>query len=124
MSPEKLVDELGQQITRRTFLVRMGSGAVGALLGLIGLSQTAYAYTYACCNLCFPPSSPCGLPACDRPDGNHSYSTEWCWYCTHTDGKVYKCCECKDPHSTCKQDCNGVYQSWATVTGFAPRPAG
>ncbi len=58
MSTEKLVEALGKRIDRRDFLVKVGKGIIGGLLGLMGLPQSASAlYRYACCNLCQAPSN-------------------------------------------------------------------
>ncbi|MES4787243.1 MAG: hypothetical protein C4294_17095 [Nitrospiraceae bacterium] len=56
MATEKLVESLARQIDRRNFLKKLGASTVGALLALMGLSQTAFAtVSYACCNLCHLP---------------------------------------------------------------------
>lgn len=41
MSTEELVEKFGAQITRRNFLAKLGAGAVGALLGLMGFPNVA-----------------------------------------------------------------------------------
>ena len=117
MSTEKLVEKLGQQVARRTFLAKVGVSAVGALLGVLGLPQSVYAYTYKCCSLCFSPTSSCS--------GNCPTATaagQWCWHCTYTDGRVYKCCECKQVGAPCDRSCTGVTSSYVALTGLAPEP--
>ncbi len=52
MTREKLVEGLAEQINRRTFLVKVGTATVAALLGLMGLSQTVLALDFKCCHLC------------------------------------------------------------------------
>jgi len=74
MSTEELVEKFGAQITRRNFLAKLGAGAVGALLGLMGFPNVAFAcINYKCCCLCELPTSSCQQ---DCP-----YS--WCWFCNY-----------------------------------------
>jgi len=102
MSTEKLVEKVGQQISRRNFIGKIGASAIVALVGLLGLPKITYAYE--CCNLCFAPSSPCGT----------NCPQAWCWTCTDSSSRQWRCCECFTPEATaCQgQNCNGVWKSW------------
>lgn len=125
MSAEKLVEGLARQIGRRAFLRTVGASSVATLLALMGHPVTASHGSYCtccsyvkCCQLCCSPSSSCGTARCTSDNQNQHVT--WCWYCDHTDGRTYKCCECKDPLATCQRDCHKVYRSYYELTGFAP----
>lgn len=115
MSTDKLIEALGKRIERRTLLGRLGVGAVGVVLGLLGQSQPAAATVPSfCCNLCFSSSSSCssGCTTC-----------AWCWTCPHTDGFYYQCCECHCSNDGCPGGCGNVCCSWSRRIGNAPSPA-
>lgn len=87
MSKERFVERLAERVSRRPFLVKVGTGAVGGLLALMGLPQRADAYWWNCCNLCYAPGGDCSSCSCT-----------WCWTCN--DGSTsYRCCECYDEGS-------------------------
>lgn len=123
MSTEKLVEKFGQQIGRRAFLAKLGASAVGALLGLIGIPETASAthggtcppgtVHYKCCCLCHWPSTSCA----------YGCPSSWCWTCEETTtGYFYRCCECKDQGAPCTGACGDTYKSWIQFAGTAPMP--
>jgi len=112
MATEELVEKFGQQISRRNFLAKLGAGAIGAFMGLMGLPDTAYAYTYECCNLCNVPGS-CN---CTGPD-----KCAWCWTCCQdgqTPPRWYRCCECYDHDDlTCFSGACPANCSWVEYLG-------
>lgn len=103
MSAERLVEGLGRRLSRRRFLARLGAGAVGGALALLGLPRVAGAtYPNACCNLCNIPSPSCSGCACS-----------WCWTCADCAfNGTYQCCECYNSSGTCAGDCGNVICSW------------
>ncbi len=118
MSAEKLVEALGKRVDRRAFLVKVGKGVVGGLLGLMGLPQSAAAVGWKCCTLCENNSGSCSGCAC-----------QWCWTCYYApENKCYKCCECHTDTSYCGRGCGNVDCSWAYEVPLpcplAPVPAG
>jgi hypothetical protein len=126
MDTERLVEDLGEHISRRRFVKDLGAASLATVLALLGLPSPASAshgYCHccsypACCVLCCSPGGAQSLPTCSG--GGHNYKTKWCWYCDHTNGRTYKCCEAKDPNTTCDRDCNKVYASWYQLTGYGP----
>lgn len=110
MSAERLVEILGKKLGRRNFLVKLGIGTGGGLIGLIGRSQQVSAGPY-CCNLCFPGGgSSCSGCACS-----------WCWTCYFSGSGYYQCCECHDDTSNCGGDsCRNVICSWWNYLGQRP----
>lgn len=118
MSTEELVENLGQKIGRRDFLTKLGAGAVGALMGLMGLPRTVSAQggQYKCCNLCQPPSpSWCSGAGCD---------CVWCWVCLHAPLECYRCCECFQDAQYCGgQSCTSVNCSWIEPVPVEQCPA-
>jgi hypothetical protein len=120
MFPEALVEAMGRVLTRRQFLVRLG----GAVLAWVTVRWAPFAsaeasfragYYVYCCNLCKPPSSPCPIPYCTQSP--LPQTAKWCWYCQHSDGLCYKCCECKNAGAQCAMDCTNVYASYAEYAG-------
>lgn len=102
MLAERLVEFLGKKMERRSFLGKLGIGAIGALTGLMGLSKPAAARcTFACCGLCVCPSGSCSNCACT-----------WCWVCSTSPGVAYKCCECHSNTTWCGGQCRNVNCSW------------
>lgn len=102
MTVEALVERLGQRVNRRSFLVKLGIGTVASLVGLMGYTQTASAYSFACCNLCQAPSSS-GATSCPQA---------WCWTCAYA-GQTWRCCEHFNTGATCERSCTGIYKSSA-----------
>lgn len=121
MDIEKLVQDLGEHITRREFLKRLGTASLVALLGLIGLSETASAtVNWHCCHLCFNPGSAQSWPYCNS--NNRDKKTKWCWNCWENSIE-YECCEYKNIGATCARDCDKVYASYGRRYGpSAPQP--
>ncbi len=115
MSVEKLVDKVGQKVSRRTFLSKGGAGAVGALLAIVGFPQTAYAGNYFCCNLC-----KLGYSSCD----GFNCACLWCWTCQEGNCE-YGCCECfEGPNPACSgTTCTGVVCSYGFVHSGSGCPA-
>jgi len=115
MSTEKLVEKVGQQISRRKFIGKLGAGAFTTLLALLGFPKVARAcIPYKCCCMCQSPSGPCASTSCPSTTS----AGQWCWYCYYApEDRLYQCCECKYANSTCEEDCDGVYRSWATPVG-------
>lgn len=110
MSIDKLTEGLAKQLDRRTFLIRVGAGAIGALAALMGLPKNAAAAQYACCGLCVAYSSSCTGCYC-----------QWSWYCC--DGHhLYKCKECYRGSCSCNdQACSSAeYLGWGGVCGDRP----
>lgn len=119
MSTEKLVEKLGHQISRRSFLTKLGAGTVTTLLALIGFPNVASAacIPYKCCCMCYTPTSSC--PSSNCP--SQTSGGQWCWNCYYAaEDQLYRCCECKVANSPCAEDCYGVYRSWAYPIGAAP----
>ncbi len=120
---EQLAERVDHALTRRQFLTKLG-GAILRTIGIFLAHRPAAAYSPAyiekCCNLCYPPGSIQNLPSC--PEGSTTTAhAKWCWFCTHTDGNTYRCCEAKRPNSLCGRNCDGVYASWIEFAGrFAP----
>ncbi len=132
MSTEKLVETLGKHIGRRVFLKSLGASTFATLLALLGHPVTVSAShplpgdcqngtsQYKCCHLCCTPGGSCsgGCPT-------STAHGQWCWSCYYAvDNRDYRCCECKNPNSSCAQNCNGVYRSYYYRLGTAPEPAG
>lgn len=108
---ERLVEGIGKQMDRRSFLSKLGKlgvGAVGVLLGVAVTPQKASAlYDEACCHLCNPPSTSCSGCSCS-----------WCWTCADcTQGGTYRCCECHNPGGYCGSGCTNVICSSAKFVG-------
>jgi len=119
MDTEKLVQDLGEHISRRGFLKRLGAASLAALLGLLGLPQTASALVqWHCCWLCFTPGGQQSWPSCNGTN-NQTQKTKWCWNCTDSTG-AYQCCEYKNYPATCLPDCDGVYASFGRFIGSGP----
>jgi hypothetical protein len=117
MSTEKLIEHIGKRIERRDFLVKLGMGIVATLAALAGGTRKAQALVdWHCCHLCYNPDSARSASNCPSPTN----IGQWCWYCDHTDGKTYQCCECKSAGGTCDGNCGNAYASWGRVTGFSP----
>ncbi len=118
---EQLLARVDRALTRRQFLAKLSGVTLGLVLYLI-TPPVSQAYVVAkCCNLCKPPGSPCNYPHCDGSN-NQAQSTQWCWYCIHSDGLCYKCCECLKPNSPCRapdsQECdNNVTASYLVYAG-------
>ena len=114
MSAERLVEGLGRRLSRRRFLARLGAGAVGGALALLGLPRVAGAYSYQCCNLCYSPS-----PSCSNCD------CAWCWACCDSLNQQWSCCECYGKGAPCDGSCSGVSCSYVVFRGTCPtlRPA-
>lgn len=91
MSTEQLVEGLGKRLGRRNLLVKLGTGAVGATLGLMGLAPSASAATVRvwCCNLCNGGSGSCGSCVCT-----------WCWACCYG-SYLFSCCDCYNYGPNC-----------------------
>ena len=124
MDTQKIVQDLGEHITRREFLKRLGVGSLAALLGLIGLPETASASViWHCCLLCFTPGSQQSRPSCNGTN-NQTQKTKWCWNCTDGGGAAYQCCEYKNFPSTCDSSCvaGKVYASYGRFIGSMPQP--
>jgi hypothetical protein len=109
MSAEKLTEALATKLNRRSFLVKLGVGAAGALLGMLGTSKNASAlYHYACCTLCY-------APGCAP---NQSCYCNWCWDCCFGH-QWYSCCECYAPGGgACSGGCSNAICSWVDVGGY------
>lgn len=103
MSAESLVEGLGARIGRRKYLVKLGTGTVGALLALMGLTQTVAASPY-CCSLCNSDSGSCSGCACT-----------WCWACCYGDF-LFDCCECFSAQQNCGRVCPAIC-SWTVNRG-------
>lgn len=113
MATEKFVEAIARQIDRRNFIKQLGTSTLGALLALMGLSQTAFALVpFKCCSLCFNPGPSCYDPNCptDVVPGS------WCWTCAYG-GQTWRCCECKYANADCADNCYGVYASSAECVG-------
>lgn len=112
MSTEKFVEILGEQISRRKFLTKVGVGTLGALAALLGTALPAEAVVWwKCCGLCLPNSGSCSGCACT-----------WCWQCgPYTDGKCYLCCECHSTTSYCGSGCSNVYCSFGRQLSNCPQ---
>lgn len=114
MTTEKLVQALGERLSRRGFLASLGAGTVGALLGLMGLPQVAEAVAPVhvfCCTLCYNPGASCGT--------NCPYA--WCWTCIHSCA-TWLCCECIRPGAQCSGECGNVRSSWIKcIAGCCPQ---
>jgi hypothetical protein len=99
MTTEQLARGLGRRLTRRSFLAKLGTGAVGVVLGLIGVvPETAHAthqpITYFCCTLCVWPESIC-----------EGYACAWCWDCT-SGQCLFHCCEYYAAGVSCNGSCH------------------
>lgn len=122
MDTEKLVQDLGERITRREFLKRLGVGSLAALLALIGLPETASAVTWHCCNLCVTPGSQQSWPSCNGTN-NQTQKTKWCWNCVDGSGAAYQCCEYLNIGAPCQNpNCTTVFASYGRFLGSAPQP--
>ncbi len=116
MATEKLVESLARRIDRRNFLKKLGTGAIGALLAMMGLSQGASAahggcppglVDAQCCCLCKQPSQSCNNCVCT-----------WCWSCVL--GGTWLCCECHTQNNPCIDDCPDVNCSYMQYLGAKP----
>lgn len=117
MAVEELVRRVGEGVSRRRFFTRIGTVALGATYGILGLPQPAHALVCRrCCCLCHSPSSgsPCGAqgPACI-----------WSWTCCAGNGNVYRCSEwyC-NVGADCDANCGGVQGSTIEVVGTCSSP--
>jgi len=105
MSTEKLAERLAQEIDRRSFVKRLGAGAVGTLLALMGVTPAAAERTVpafvSCCDTCNPPQGSCSGCYC-----------QWCWQCSDCAvGGTYRCCECYSRTESCIGDCPAICSS-------------
>jgi hypothetical protein len=107
MSSDDIVGAVGREISRRTLLRRIGTGALATATVVLGLPAAAEAHTchpslvhYKCCCLCKNHNPSCSGCRCF-----------WCWTCcnTHSGRLNYRCCECHtaDP-APCTNDCDDV----------------
>jgi len=127
MLQETMVEAVGQAITRRRFLAKLGKWTLGMAMALlvspIGVEAShGYCHGYfstKCCNLCCPPGNALALPYCS---GQIHNSAKWCWQCAHSDGWVYLCYEAKDVGAQCNVACDKVYASWVQATGDPAQP--
>jgi hypothetical protein len=103
-----LVERLARQLGRRIFLIKLGTGTVAALLGLMGQSKAVFAY---CCGLCHTPG-PWGVASCP---------IAWCWTCP-SGCQTWRCCEYFNGSApNCTNTCEGTYASSATcILGCCP----
>ncbi len=85
MSAKKIAEVMAEQISRRTFLVRMTGAAFGLVLGLVGLNTPSAKASrqVACCNLLYDTDCP---PGCECVSG-------WAWTCCYN-GQIWHCFEC------------------------------
>lgn len=107
MSAEKLVKNLAERISRRTFLAKLGVGTVSALLGLMGLQGTALAAVTACCVTCNTSQTRC-----------YNCTCIWCWCCCYNN-EQYACCECYSTGGSCSGSCSGSFCSYVYPTNRA-----
>ncbi len=122
MSTERLVQELDKYTARRKFLKQLGAASLIALLGLIGLPETASAVNWHCCTLCFTPGSAQSWPACNGTN-NYNEKTKWCWNCTDGSGVAYQCCEYMNVGAPCANPpCQYVFASYGRQIGSMPQP--
>ena len=105
INTEQLAGRVVAYTNRRKSLAKVGAGTLGALAGLLGLSQRAAASSG--CNLCKSASSSCSGCAC-----------VWCWHACVGWQFRYKCCECYKPGHACSGDCSGVKCSSEENVGF------
>ncbi len=98
---DKLMSGLKDVATRRGFIGRSAAAAAALVAGVFGLSNTAEAVTFGCCNLCVS-SSTCTGCACT-----------WSWVCCVGTAQCpcYSCKECYRPGFACNGGCTGVYCS-------------
>lgn len=106
MASEKAVEALGGFLTRRRFLHRVGGAALGGLMLLMGLPQSARGNVWClCCELV---GDTCHNEASDCQPCNCPYT----WYCVYN-GVTYQCNDC-----ACAPVCG-----WFTRTGMSPSAA-
>lgn len=115
MAVEEFVQRVGEGVSRRRFFGRIGTLALGATYGVLGLPGTAHALVCVrCCCLCnSPSSSPCGarLPHCI-----------WSWTCCAGNGNRYRCSEWYCSSGDCDADCSGVNGSTIEKIGTCSSP--
>ena len=98
---DDLTERLARAIGRRRFLKDLASGALGAVMILLGRPDSALGlYNYGCCTLCRPASPQCTNCAC-----------KWTWAC-YQGTFVYYCTECYSS-PPCNGGCTNVTcSSW------------
>jgi hypothetical protein len=103
MSLEQFAGSLGQAVSRKRFLAKVGGVSLAATVGALARPSSAKAYTYACCNLCQAPAQGCAA-ACS-----------WCWQCCYS-GTKYSCCEGYYPYY-CGGQCFDIMCSYFRTVG-------
>src|SRR5436190_13900653 len=87
MPLEQLAENFDKKTDRARFLRRMSLVTLTAVAGALGLASPAKAlYSYACCDLCQPPSSSCEGP-CDW------WQWTCCWFGPNP-AQRWNCIEC------------------------------
>lgn len=87
--------------TRRSFFKRAGKGAAVLVAAKMGLAvESAAAYNYRGCTLCYAPS---GCTGC---------ASTWCWHACDSNGYGVMCCECYSSGYPANGGCGGVYCSF------------
>jgi hypothetical protein len=110
MNEDEIVKALTRSVNRRRFVKKLGVASLVGVGTMFGFVPKAFALcSYACCNLCF----------CPNGNGCSGCACTWCWSCTDSNNRTWRCCECHTQTSDCGDDCNNVNCSWV-VTGFHP----
>jgi hypothetical protein len=92
-----------ERIGRAPFLAKLGAATAGLAAAGVAFPETSAAW--ACCNLCFPPTSNCSNCAC-----------AWCWTCENPGvHRGWACCECHTNTSNCGGNCVNVKCSYVFV---------
>lgn len=104
MSADELTQAVGEKLSRSRFVKRVTLLVVGAA-SLFGIAaEDARAVQWGCCNLCFSPTSPCGV-------------CSWCWICCTEAGFKFRCCEGFQAGGCCANCCTGAICSWGETLG-------
>ena len=115
MALEELVHRVGEGLSRRQFLGKVGLAFLGATYTILGLPQPAHALTCVkCCCLCHPPSGSC----C----GGQTPYCIWAWTCCGSMGKKWRCSEYYCSSGDCDANCGGVTCSKVTSLGSCGTP--
>lgn len=115
MAVEELVRRVGEGVSRRRFLARVGAASVATTGTILGLPRPAYALVCVrCCCLCRSPTSSC----C----GSQPPFCVWSWTCCASNGSKYRCSEFYCGSGDCDSDCSGVHCSRITLIGSCSSP--
>lgn len=102
MSVEALAETVGEAADRRALLRKVGAASLGAVAATLGVTSTAEASGWRCCNLCRTRRESCPGSYCC-----------WIWFCCCTSGcegrKSLHCAECYNSSAGgCDAGCDSV----------------